>query len=410
MGLGVRCHRRAGDHRAAVRRQPARGGRAAHPATAHNDPRGGHRPLAGRSGRGVATGGPKATRGVEWGRVLPHQSAPTPPASCSTPPTCSAHRDTSMATRPPSGGSPRKAGPPSSPWRISKIGGLRTTTPCPGWATFRGPLLLMLPTDLAAALRRELDSCEGLRVGWEAIADGTLLALPHRDVADGCQWGALVPHLAGHHTYMTTLPRGYPRPAWDDLIAAFHDHWILPDDTWQVVRQKTLGRDYQRRVRAHLLERRDPLCQRRDDLWLCRLGPWSPASHLGHTCHLCGECNTVSSAVPMGINRCARCSQVAACPWPKPSAGPRRRTEKEGLHRRIGKRKSPHTAKRAPQVPPSCGSTCGCGSPRPSRLCRTCLRPDPRPPPRFAEPTAPCLAKRERPGARKGSPPSAGGD
>ena len=28
-----------------------------------------------------------------------------------------------------------------------------------------GPLLLMLPTDLAAALRQKLDSCEGLRVG-----------------------------------------------------------------------------------------------------------------------------------------------------------------------------------------------------------------------------------------------------
>ena len=29
----------------------------------------------------------------------------------------------------------------------------------------QGPLLLMLPTDIAAALRQELDACEGLRVG-----------------------------------------------------------------------------------------------------------------------------------------------------------------------------------------------------------------------------------------------------
>ena len=29
-----------------------------------------------------------------------------------------------------------------------------------------GPLLLMLPTDLAPALRRELDRCDGLKVGW----------------------------------------------------------------------------------------------------------------------------------------------------------------------------------------------------------------------------------------------------
>ena len=51
----------------------------------------------------------------------------------------------------------------------------------------RGPLLLMLPTDLAAALRQELDSCDGLRVEWEAVADGNLLALLHRDAADECQ-------------------------------------------------------------------------------------------------------------------------------------------------------------------------------------------------------------------------------
>ena len=199
-----------------------------------------------------------------------------------------------------------------------------------------GPLLLMLPTDLAAALRRELDSCEGLRVGWGAVADGNLLALLHRGAADGCQWDALVPHLAGHHTFPATLPRGQPRPAWDDLIAAFNDPGILPDDTWQEARQETLSMDYRRRVRARLLELLDPLHQQWDDLWLRRLGPWSPASHLLHTCHFCGECNTVSSAAPMGANRCVRCSQVAACPWPEPPAGPRRRKEEEALHRRIG--------------------------------------------------------------------------
>ena len=168
-----------------------------------------------------------------------------------------------------------------------------------------GPLLPMLPTDLAAALRHELDSCDGLRVGWEAVADGNLLALLHRDAADECQWGTLVPHLTRRHMYMATPPRGHLCLAWDDLITAFHDYGILPDDTWQEVRQKTLGRDYRRRVRARLLELRDPLCQRWDDLWLRRLGPWSPPSHLPHTCHLCGECNTVSSAAPTGAHMCA---------------------------------------------------------------------------------------------------------
>ena len=255
-----------------------------------------------------------------------------------------------------------------------------------------GPLLLMLPTDLAAALRRELDSCEGLRVGGEAGADSSLLALLHRGAADECRWGALVPQLARRDTYMANPPRGHHRPELDDLIAAFHNHGIFCDDTWQEVRQKTLGRDDGRRVRARLLELRDPLRQRWDDLWLRRLDPWSPPSHLPHTCHLCGDRHTVSSAPATGTNRCTQCSQVVAYPWPEPLAGPHRRTEEEALHRRIGVHTLPHTAAPAPRVPPSCGSTCTCGTPRPSRTSRTCSRPDPRPPPRFAEPAAPCLA------------------
>ena len=196
-----------------------------------------------------------------------------------------------------------------------------------------GPLLLMLPTDPVAALRQELESRDGLRLGWEAVTNGKLLALLHRDAADECQWGTLVPHLIGRHMYMATPPQGHPRLAWDDLIAAFHDHGILPDDTWHEVRQKTLGRDYRLRVRACLLKLRDLLGQRWDNLWLHRLGPWSPPSHLPHTCHLCEECGTVSSAAPTGANRSAQCSQVAACPWPEPPAGPHRCTEEEALHR-----------------------------------------------------------------------------
>ena len=43
----------------------------------------------------------------------------------------------------------------------------------------------------------------------------------------------------------------------------------------------------------------------------------------------------MSSAALTGANRCARCAQVAACPWPEPPPGPRRRTEEEALHRHI---------------------------------------------------------------------------
>ena len=82
------------------------------------------------------------------------------------------------------------------------------------------PLLLMLPSDLAAALRRELDSCEGLGVGWLAVADGNLLALLHRDAADNCQWGALPAHLTGHHTYMATPLPPWGTPAWRRMTSS----------------------------------------------------------------------------------------------------------------------------------------------------------------------------------------------
>ena len=187
-------------------------------------------------------------------------------------------------------------------------------------------------------------------------------------------------------------PGGNPRPAWDDLTAAFHDHGILLDDTWREVQRKTLGRDYRRRVRARLLEIRDPLRQRWDNIWLRDLDPWSPPSPLPHTCRLCGECDTVSSAASTGAKRFARCAQVAACPWPEPPAGPRRRTEEVALHRRIEGAHAPSHECAAPRALPSCGSTCTCGTPHPLRTCRTCTRPDPHPPPPFAEPAVPCHA------------------
>ena len=111
-------------------------------------------------------------------RTCPHSSGhPSHPASSFTPPTYSgiqryANGDT---PRPPSGGTPQWTGPPSSPWRTSKHGGPVYDDAPSRLGDNQGPLLLMLPTDIAAALRQELDGCEGLRVGWEAVGDGTLL-------------------------------------------------------------------------------------------------------------------------------------------------------------------------------------------------------------------------------------------
>ena len=178
-----------------------------------------------------------------------------------------------------------------------------------------GPLLLMLPTDLAAALRRELDKCNGLRVGWEAVADGTLLVVLHRDTADKCPVGRTCapPHRAPH-VYDDPPPGGTPARRGMTLSQPSTTTGSPLTTRGKRSGRKTLGRDYRRRVRARLLVLRDPLRQRWDDLWLRRLDPWSPASHLPHTCHVCGECDTVSSAAPTGANRCAQCSQVAACP------------------------------------------------------------------------------------------------
>ena len=73
-----------------------------------------------------------------------------------------------------------------------------------GLGYLSGPLLVMLSTNPAAALCGEMDGYAWLRVLWEAIADGSLLALFNRSTADGCRWNALAPHLTGRQKYMTT--------------------------------------------------------------------------------------------------------------------------------------------------------------------------------------------------------------
>ena len=283
------------------------------------------------------------------------------------------HATATVRWHPPEGGAAQlavahfKAGGPVYDDALSRLGDTQ------------GPLLLMLPTDIAAALRQELDGCEGLRVEWEAVADGTLLALLHRDTANGCRWDALTPHLTGRHVYMATPPQGHPRPAWDDLIAVFHDHGILPDDTWREVQRKTLGRDYRRRVRTCLLEIRDPLRQRWDDLWLRHLDPWSAPSHLPHTCRLCEnvtQCPPQRRQAPTGARGAPRWLRAPGPNLPQAHAGAQRRRPCTGASRG---HKPPRKKVRAPRALPFCGSTCTCGSPHPLSTCRTCSRPDPQP-------------------------------
>ena len=349
MGPVVRRHARPGDPCATIRRHPARGVGAAHPAETHHDPRAGPDQSWDAATREWLQAAPGPQTG--WtGDVSSLVRAPVPPRIVlhaanvlrATEIHTWGHEAATIRWQPPEDGAARLA------VAHFKTGGPEYDHALSWLDDTRGPLLLMLPTDLVAALRQELNSCDGLRVEWEAVADGNLLALLHRDAADECRWDMLAPHLTRCHVYMAIPPQGHPRPAWDDLIAAFHDQGIPPDDTWREVQRETLGRDYWCRVRAHLLEIQDPLPQRWDDLWLRHLGPWSPPSHLPHTCHLCGECDTVPSAAPTGANRCAQCSQVAACPWPQPPRIPHRRTEDEAWHRRIGGAHNPSHERAGP--------------------------------------------------------------
>ena len=132
---------------------------------------------------------------------------------------------------------------------LSRLGGLH------------GPPLLEAPSSLVTVLRRELHRHAEASLGWEAVANDGLLALLHPHGAGGHRLEALMFHPDSHQTYVLPPPE-QPRPGWEDLIAAFHDHVLLPTDTWHPVGGKTLSRDYRLHVRARPLDLRDFLCQR----------------------------------------------------------------------------------------------------------------------------------------------------
>ena len=94
----------------------------------------------------------------------PHSSGhPFPPASSFTPPTYSGLRRYANGDtpRPPSGRTPQRTGPPSSPWRTSKLGSRYTTTPCHGWATPRGTCSSCSPPTLQPPCARSWTAAKG---------------------------------------------------------------------------------------------------------------------------------------------------------------------------------------------------------------------------------------------------------
>ena len=221
----------------------------------------------------------------------------------------------------------------------------------------QGPLLLMLPTDIAAALRQELDGCEGLQVGLEAVADSTLLALLHRDTANGCRWDAPTPLLTGRHMYMATPPQGWRRPAWDDLIAAFHDHGILPDDTSREVQRKTLGREYRRPSALACWRSGTPSDRGETTLGsaISTLGRRPPTSHTP-----AGSAGNVTLCPPQ--RRQAPTGARGAPRWPR-APGPSLPQARAGAQRRRPCTSAsrghtpPHRNARGPLALPFCGST-----------------------------------------------------
>ena len=253
----------------------------------------------------------------------------------------------------------------------------------------QGPLLLMPPTNIAAALRQELDGCEGLRVGWEAVADGTLLALLHRDTANGCRWDALTPHLTGRHVYMATPPRGTP---------ARRGTTSSPPSTTTGSSPTTLGgRSSGRRLAGTTGAASAPACWRSgtpsdrggttSGSAISTLGRRPPTSHTP-----AGSAGNVTRCPPQ--RRQAPTGARGAPRWPR-APGPNLRQARAGAQRRkpcSGASRGhtpPHTNARAPRALPFCGSRCTCGTPHPLRTCRTCSRPDPHPLPPFAEPAVP---------------------
>ena len=118
--------------------------------------------------------------------TYPHSSGrPSRPGLSLTPPTCSGPRRYARGDtlRPPSGGNPQRTGPPNSPWRTSKRGGRYTTTPCPGWATPRGPYSSCSPPVSQPRCARS----------WTA--------------AKGCEWGGKRSRTAPYWPSSTGTPR-----------------------------------------------------------------------------------------------------------------------------------------------------------------------------------------------------------
>ena len=194
-----------------------------------------------------------------------------------------------------------------------------------------------------------------------------------------------VPHILGNPT------QGH-RPAWDDLIAAFHDHGVLPT---------TPGRRSGRRRSAKTTGAASAPAYWSSETPSARSGTTSLSAisapgHRAPTSHTPATSAGNETQCPPQRQR-APTGARSAPTWPRgPGQNPPRARTAARKRRPCtgasGEHTPPHTNARAPRAPSSCWSTCTCGTPRLSLSCRMCSRPDPHPPPRFTKPAASCLA------------------
>ena len=331
---------------------------------------------------------------MDWRRVLTRQDARPPPASSvlaanvlrATEKRKWGHDTATLRWHPPEDGAAQlavahfKTGVPVYDDALSWLGDTQ------------GPLLFMLPTDLAAALRQELDGCEGLRVWWEGVADGTLLPLLHRDAANGCQWDTLAPHLTS--ATCTWQPPPWGTPARRGTTSS------PPSTTTGFSPTTGGGRSSRRRSAGTTGAASAPACWRSgtpsdrggttSGSAISTVGGRPPTSHTpADSAGNATRCPPLRLQAPTGARGLPRLPCAPGSNLPRARAGARRRRPSTGASRG---HTPPHTNARAPRALPFCGSTCTCGAPHPLRTFRTCSRPDSHPPPPFAEPAVPCHA------------------
>ena len=285
----------------------------------------------------------------------------------------------------------QRRGPPSSPWRTSKLGDSIRRRPVPP-GQHPGALAPHAPHRHCSRAAPGAGQLRRAASGMEAVADGTLLALLRRDAVNGCQWDALTPHLTGRHVYMATPPQGHPARRGTTLSP--------PSTTTGFSLMTRGGRSSRRRSTRTTGAASAPACWRSGTpsdrggttsaSAISTLGCRPPTSHTpdgsaGNVTRCPPQCRQA----PTGARGAPRWPRAPGRNLPQACAGAQRRRPCTGALRG---HTPPHTNARAPRALPFCGSTSTCGTPHPLRTCRTCSRPDPHPPPPFAEPAVPCHA------------------